>query len=50
MDPKANMEEARRIRARIRRGQAEPGDHARLKELGEAKREWIAKGGFWPKR
>jgi hypothetical protein len=48
MDPVANAQETREINARIRAKRAEPGDYGRLRELREAKREWIARGGWWP--
>lgn len=46
MDPRANRQEASRIRSRIRSGKALPGDGARLKDLDEAYRNWLRNGGF----
>jgi hypothetical protein len=46
MDPDANYLRAREIRARIRAGDAVPGDHGTLRELETAYREWVNRGGF----
>lgn len=47
MDPQANLDEQKRIRARQF---SEPGDHGRMKELRAALRAWIANGGFDPRK
>lgn len=51
MDPNANLEEQRRIVARLTDGEGpdDPGaDAYRLAELAQALDEWISGGGFLP--
>jgi hypothetical protein len=49
MDPNANLEEQRRIVARILAAEtANHYDAARLADLVEALDAWISKGGFLP--
>ena len=51
MDPNANLNEQRRIIARMLADDSESidtGDALRLAELAQALDEWIANGGFLP--
>lgn len=54
MDPKANLEEQRRIIAKLKKewrsgmGYNDPEDVSRLIELSEALDQWLTRGGFLP--
>lgn len=50
MDPDANLDEQLRIVRRVNDGKADTDDAYRLADLVEALDEWIACGGFLPKR
>lgn len=50
MDPDANLNEQRRVVARILADErVSEGDFYRLAELVEALDQWLQKGGFLPK-
>lgn len=48
MDPNANLEEQRRIVAKILSGRGNDADAYQLAELVQALDEWIGRGGFLP--
>jgi hypothetical protein len=50
MDPDANWYEQIRLKALIKAGDATSYDRAELRELRAALREWLASGGFPPKK